>query len=185
MPYERTVKQVRGALKNVFDELDEIFELPSDIRKHRLASDEWSIDENLEHITLTSHFLMIVIKNSRDKILRRAKTQQIIGEESDLAIINIISEPDAFDWHRPEHMIPTGEKLSVEVRQLMSIQQKECLEILDQIKIGEGSLHKVRMSVQDLGKLDVYQWLYFLVMHAKRHQKEIERIVLDWKLRQK
>ena len=59
----------------------------------------------------------------------------------------------------------------------MSKQVQECLQILDEIKNGEGLLHTVRMSVQDLGKLDMYQWLYFLVQHAKRHIVEIERII--------
>lgn len=96
--------------------------------------------------------------------------------ESDLDSILKIGDPDAFAWIRPEHMEPTRQKLMSEVRAIMKGQREECLQILDQVKAGEGSLHKVRMSVQSLGKLDMYQWLYFLVQHAKRHTVEIERV---------
>jgi hypothetical protein len=68
----------------------------------------------------------------------------------------------------------------VEVRLTMRIQQRDCLLILDQLANGEGSLHKVRMSVQELGKLDVYQWLFFLAQHAQRHAVEIERIQIHF-----
>jgi hypothetical protein len=36
------------------------------------------------------------------------------------------------------------------------------------------------MSVQELGKLDVYQWLFFLAQHAQRHAIEIQRIQAQW-----
>lgn len=177
MRYQKTILRVRSDLIEVFDLLDTYFDLPQKMRHQQPASNGWSIDEILEHITLTNHFLMITLKNSRDKVLRRAKTQPIRDDESDLNNIQIISDPDAFDWIRPEHMEPTRTKSVIEIHEIMKQQSQECLMILDQIDDGEGSLHRVRMSVQDLGKLDMYQWLYFLVQHAKRHTVEIERII--------
>jgi len=41
---------------------------------------------------------------------------------------------------------------------------------------GEGSLCKVRMSVNELGKIDLYQWLYFLAQHARRHLDQMEGV---------
>jgi hypothetical protein len=40
---------------------------------------------------------------------------------------------------------------------------------------GEGILYKTTMSVNDLGKIDVYQYIYFLAQHAKRHLAQMER----------
>jgi len=177
MKYQKTVIRVKNELRHTLDTLDTFFDIPQKIRQIQPASDEWSIDEILEHITLTNHFLMITLDNSRDKVLRRAQTQVIPDAESDLDRIKIISDPDAFDWIRPEHMQPTGVKPMTEVRELLRQQMNACLQILDDIKNGEGVLHTVRMSVQDLGKLDMYQWMYFLVQHAKRHITEIDRII--------
>jgi hypothetical protein len=47
---------------------------------------------------------------------------------------------------------------------------------LDQLKNGEGVLHKTMMSVNKLGKIDVYHFIYFLVQHAKRHIGQMEKI---------
>ncbi|MBZ0286179.1 MAG: DinB family protein [Anaerolineae bacterium] len=179
-PYQQTIRRVGEALQSTFDSLDTCFDLPANIRAYPARPGEWCIDEILEHITLTSHYLMLVIKNSRDKVLKRAKTQTIVPGESDLEPIIRIGDPDAFPWVRPEHMEPTRAKPMAEVRTIMRDQQRECLTILNQLANGEGSLHNVRMSVQELGKLDVYQWLFFLAQHAARHAVEIERIQIQW-----
>jgi hypothetical protein len=73
-------------------------------------------------------------------------------------------------------MEPTRTKSSNEVQQVLRQPYQECLDILNQLSKGEGTLHRVRMTVLDLGKLDMYQWLCFLAQHAKRHAVEIERI---------
>lgn len=181
MPYEQTIKRVYDVLTEVFDKLDHEFDLKDDLRAYHYDPDEWCIDEILEHITLTSHFLMIVIHNSRDKVLKRAKNQSISDGESDLDDILKIGDPDAFAWIRPEHMEPTHNKPMTEVRELMRQQQRECLQLLADMPNGEGALHQVRMSVQALGKLDIYQWLFFLAQHAHRHQVEIDRIKMKWR----
>jgi hypothetical protein len=117
-----------------------------------------------------------VIRQGRDKALKRAHTQIIAQDESNLEPLSVIGHPDAFAWLRPEHMEPTRTKSSVKVQQVLHQQHQECLTILNQLSKGEGTLHKVRMSVRDLGKLDMYQRLFFLAQHAKRHSLEIERI---------
>ena len=177
MAYQQTIRHVHTELVDVFAKLDTYFDLDDNTRSIQPMPDEWCIDEILEHITLTNHFLMITLDNSREKVLRRVKSQPIPEGESDLKSIEIISDPDAFAWIRPEHMEPTREQEMSEVRTTMQVQADRCLDILSQIGNGEGALHTVRMSVQDLGKLDMYQWLYFLVQHAKRHMVEIERII--------
>lgn len=177
MKNQKTILRVKSELIDTFDTLDAFFEIPQSMQQIQPTPNEWSIDEILEHITLTNHFLMITLKNSRDKVLRRSKTQTIPDTESDLDSIKIISDPDAFDWIRPEHMQPTRTKPMTDIRDLMREQMNDCLQILNDVKNGEGALHTVRMSVQDLGKLDMYQWLYFLVQHAKRHATEIERLI--------
>ncbi|HEX2621225.1 MAG TPA: DinB family protein [Phototrophicaceae bacterium] len=177
MSHQTTIERIRAALYLTFDELDQYFDLSDEIRALKPDVNEWSIDEILEHITLTSHYLLLVVQSSRDKALKRAKLMPVPDEPSDLDAILVLSDPDAFAWSRPEHMEPTGQKPLSEVRLIMRVQQRICLEILDQLPAGEGQLHQVRMSVQNLGKLDIYQWIFFLVQHARCHSEEIRRIV--------
>ena len=78
-------------------------------------------------------------------------------------------------------MVPTGDVSAEEVRSLMRDQVRECLEILGRLGGGEGSLHRVRMSVNDSGRLDVYQWLQFLALHARRHLAQMAANEAAWR----
>lgn len=174
MSYTKTITTVEQTLNQTFSELDNWFDRqPRDYKPH---DGGWTVDEILEHITLTSHFLMIVIRKGVEKSLKRASSQAITGDESDLAKMQTIGENDSFVWTRPEHMEPTHTKSSSEIRSIMKNQWQECLTLLHRLEDGAGELHKVRMSVQDLGKLDMYQWLYFLALHAQRHIAQIESV---------
>ena len=179
-PYAATARAVRRELTEAFDELDGWFERDPAGRACRPRDGGWTIDELLEHVTLTSHFLLIVIRKGCAKALRRAARQAIPAGESDLAALEAIGHPDAFPWLRPEHMEPAGASSPAEVRARMRRQRDECLELLDSLAGGAGALHLVRMSVQALGKLDLYQWLYFLARHARRHGTEIGRVWAEW-----
>jgi len=177
MPYSQTIETVRQTLQQTFDELDIWFDQSEEVRAYKPKDGGWSIDELLAHVTLTSHFLLIVIRNGAIKAAKRAaRGVPIVGEEADLEMMSLIGHPDAFAWLRPEHMEPTRSHTNTAVRVTMREQQRECLEILARMGNGEGSLHKVRMSVQNLGKLDLYQWLYFLALHARRHLAQIESV---------
>jgi len=181
LPYSRTIERVRAALTESFAEADIWFDRPEPLRSFRPPDGGWTIDEILEHITLTSHFLMIVIRNSTRKALKRAADATIPFQESDLDLLEPIGQRGTFSWARPEHMIPTGTVPGEEVRRKMREQLVECLGFLDQLRGGEGSLFKVRMSVNDSGKLDVYQWLYFVAQHAKRHVDQMRENEAEWK----
>jgi len=180
-PYRATIEHVETALRSTFGEIDEWFEKPAGLRSHKPASGGWSIDEVLEHITLTSHFLMIVIRNSTRKALKKAASGTAVPQgESDLDILEAIGQRGSFNWSRPEHMIPTGTVPTEQVRATMREQVAECLEMLGQLRGGEGSLYTVRMSVNQSGRLDIYQWLYFLAQHAKRHISQMEDVEAEW-----
>lgn len=180
-PYRATIEHVESAIRSTFQSIDEWFDKPADLRSCKPAGGGWSIDEVLEHITLTSHFLMIVIRNSTRKALKRAASGAAIPEgESDLDLLEPISRRGAFAWYRPEHMVPTGAVSSEEVRTRMREQARECLEMLGQLSGGEGALLKVSMSVNKSGRLDVYQWLYFLAQHAKRHISQMQEVETEW-----
>ena len=62
----------------------------------------------------------------------------------------------------------------------MREQVRECLDLLGRLGGGEGALHRVRMSVNDSGKLDLYQWLSFLAQHARRHLAQMAANESEW-----
>jgi len=62
MPYERTIATVRQALRDIFAEMDAWFDRPETVRQFEPASGGWSVNEVLEHVTLTNHFLMLTLR---------------------------------------------------------------------------------------------------------------------------
>jgi hypothetical protein len=174
MPYEQTTLVIRETLRVVFDEVDAWFDRPEGLRQFKPSSGGWSVDQVLEHITLTNHFLMLTLRKWVAIALRRASRGDGVPEgESDLQRLDVIGQRGSFAWVRPDHMEPTGQPTSGEVRATLRRQLDECLSLLDRMGGGEGSLCLVRMSLNDLGKIDLYQWLYFLAQHARRHLQQM------------
>jgi hypothetical protein len=176
MPAEQTIAALAAEIDEVFGQLDrwcgrpptELAVVPADVG--------WSIELILEHIGLVNHYLLLTLAKGVDLAGRRAAAgEPIPAGESDLTIFGAIADPDAFDWQPPAHMVPTGAQPAAESRALLAEQRRECCRLLARMGQGEGFLHRVRMSVRDLGRLDMYQWLWFLLMHARRHLAQVER----------
>ena len=182
MTHARTVAIVRARLIEVFADVDAWFERPGDERAFRPASRGWTIDQVLEHISLTNHFLMLTFRKSVEKAVRRAALgQQIPAGDSDLQRLEAIGERGSFPWVRPEHMEPRGCTTPGEVRTILRQQRDECLALLARLNQGEGALCQLRMSVNGLGRIDLYQWLYFLAQHARRHVQQMASIEDEFK----
>ena len=78
-------------------------------------------------------------------------------------------------------MEPTGAKTSPEVKTQLAAQMLQCQSALAEMPNGEGILYKTTMTVNELGKIDVYEYIYFLAMHAQRHVEQMEKIEQEWR----
>lgn len=177
MSYVQTISAVREHLTVTFAEVDRWFDEPESLCRFRPAGGSWTIDEVLEHISLTNHFLMLTLRKWVATALKRAKRGAASdGRASDLSRLDTIGRRGSFRWAHPAHMEPSGEASAIEVREILRQQAAECLKLLDAMPRGEGSLCKIRMTVNDLGKVDLYQWLYFIARHAERHVQQMDSI---------
>ena len=77
-------------------------------------------------------------------------------------------------------MEPKAEKTLVQVRQQLKDQVKQCFDNLDKLKNGEGVLYKTTMTVNDLGKIDVYEYIYFLAQHGQRHITQMTKNEIEY-----
>ena len=77
-------------------------------------------------------------------------------------------------------MEPTNKILLSDVKILLEQQLQECISLMDQIPNGEGVLYKTMMSVNNLGKIDVYHYIYFLVQHINRHLTQMKKIKYEF-----
>jgi len=179
MQISTIINSIKIVLQGVAQKVDGCFEIEKEVGNHRPKNQGWTIYEILEHISLTNHFLLILIEKGRKKALKNIHQLDLKKElkhyhfnQTQLEEVGIYK---SFDWIRPEHMEPSSKADLSEVRQRISQQFGRCLEILEELKNGEGALYKTTMTVNNLGKIDVYEYIYFLVKHAERHLTQIEK----------
>ena len=174
---ESYIQQIQTHLIQTHAKVLDCFRKDPELRNYRPKDGGWTISEILEHIALTSHFLLILIDKGADKALRNIQNQSLekLRQEFhyDLSRLNEIGIHKSFAWIRPEHMEPTGQKTDMEIRDQLISQLNRCLNHLQALKKGEGLLYKTTMSVNELGKINVYEYIYFLSKHAERHLQQI------------
>lgn len=181
MPLEHILINLNRELIRTFAVMDEWFDKGHPLCCYKPSSGGWSVNEVLEHVMLTNHYLLVLIKKGREKALRKVTTlssSAIVPENYSLSnpALLEIAQPKAFAWQRPEHHQPTGLRPMHEIRREIRNQLNECLFTLELLPNGEGVLHQTTMSVNNLGKLDVYQYVYFLSLHAQRHLHQMKEI---------
>jgi hypothetical protein len=177
---DEIVNKIKAEIEIVFDEVDTWFKINENLLNYAPKKGGWSINKILEHISITNHFLLILIKKVTVKAIEKAKTEDythlLINYDLDWNKLNQIGEYQSFYWNRPEHMEPAGIANLKDIKDKLRQQASECIGYLDQLKKGEGVLCKTTMSVNELGKIDVYHYILFLAKHAKRHLTQIENI---------
>lgn len=178
MKLEQYIQEIQIHLIDTHSKVLGWFNENEKIRNYRPVDKGWTIEEILEHISLTSHYLMILIDKGADKALRNVRNLSLeeMKREFDyeLSKIQDIGVHKSFDWIRPIHMEPQGEKLDYEIKKELIGQMNRCLNHLEVMKNGEGLLYHTTMTVNDLGKINVYEYIYFLSKHAERHIIQME-----------
>lgn len=179
------IAEVRDHLSRSHAAVDPWFDKPAALRAFHPTDGGWNIDQVLEHLALTSHFLLKLIEKGRDKALKNTQGRDL---EAELAAfrwgsdkLEQIGMSRAFAWIRPEHMEPRGERSLSEIREEIRAQYARCSAVLDDLKRGEGLLCLTTMTVNDLGKLNVYEYVWFLSLHAVRHVGQMERIEREYR----
>lgn len=177
MTIQEHIASIQAALTDTFAALDAWFDVPADLRRFRPADGGWTVNEILEHTALTNHFLLVLIRKGTRKALQQASTTDLSAELAAYSFqiekLEEVGVLNSFSWIRPEHMEPTGTRPLSEVRQQLRQQLAECLQLLIDLKDGEGVLYKTTMSVNGLGKITVYEYLYFLAQHGRRHLMQV------------
>jgi hypothetical protein len=181
---EQIIAELREIITGVFSGIDTWFAKDARLRAFRPARDEWTVDRILEHVLLVNHYLLILIDRGARKAVKKADAKKIEQALEDYELSNPLLEDiginNSFEWKCPRHMVPAGSRSSEEIREELSAQKKKLLDYLIMLRNGEGALCKTTMSVHSLGKLDVYQYIYFLLKHMKRHIQQMEGIEKEY-----
>lgn len=179
----RFIQYIKTHLKLSFDEVDRWFEKDNATLDYQLSNGGWTVQQILEHIYLTNFYLLILIEKGSKKALRNYQNLDLNLEIKNYSFnqgkFEKVGEYRAFEWIRPEHMEPKGELNLNEIRSLIYQQYHQCLNYLNLMKNGEGLLCKTTMTVNELGKINVYEYIYFLLLHAQRHVTQMENNELE------
>jgi hypothetical protein len=183
MTIQHIILTIKKELISAFALLDRTFDEDEEFLSFR--SGGWSVSQILEHVALTNHYLLLLIRKGTEKAMKRAGVTELsegMFDQYQLSTPDMekIGIPLSFEWKNPGHMTPTGGESLQEIRARLRYQLGECLDLLESMKKGEGILNTTTMSVNNLGKLDVYQYIYFLALHVKRHVGQIDKLLLEF-----
>jgi len=170
---------LRSFVTDTFAQIDTWFDQPADLRAFSPADGGWTTDEVLIHIGLTNHYLLILIEKGTAKALANTQGIDLAAElaryQFPHAKLAAIGTLHAFDWVRPAHMEPRDHPQPLPaVRQQLRTQVAQTLACLDRLPNGEGVLYHTTMTVNGLGKINVYEYIYFLAQHARRHLTQMQ-----------
>jgi hypothetical protein len=174
MSIQTTISTIKSNLISGFAELDTWLDRGQALQN---SNGVWTRLMVIEHVMLTNHFLLILIEKGTIKAVDRSQSVDlktvIDNYELDTRIMDEIATPGMFKWKAPEHMRPTGKTTPEQLRRTLRDQLYRCLVVLDQLQNGEGVNYKLTMSVNNLGKLDMYQYIFFLSLHIHRHLQQL------------
>lgn len=166
--------ELRQFLLETFAAVDAWFDQPAALLAYVPADHGWSAAEVLVHLGLTNHYLLILIEKGTTKALLNRRGLDLATELAAQPLLPGRLVPigvlHGFAWERPAHMEPRAYPQPLPlVRQQLRTQVSQALNCLARLPDGQGILHQTTMSVDNLGKLNVYEYLYFLAQHARRH----------------
>ncbi|WP_374463398.1 DinB family protein [Chryseobacterium sp.] len=175
----RFIEDIKIHLKLTFAEVDRWFKKDKETLNHQPSNGGWTIQQILEHIYLTNFYLLILIEKGSKKAMKNSQDLDLESEIENYSFnkekFDKVGEYGAFKWIRPEHMEPKGELCLGEIRNLINQQYLQCLHYLEVMKNGVGLLYKTTMTVNELGKINVYEYIYFLSLHAQRHVTQMKK----------
>ncbi|HYF02371.1 MAG TPA: DinB family protein [Patescibacteria group bacterium] len=179
MNIQSIIHEINELLKTTFAEIETWFDKDSEVRAYKPKSGGWTINQILEHIALTNHFLLILIDKATAKSLKNSHNLDLQTELPNYEFhrdkLDEVGLHKSFEWIRPEHMEPKGEKSLEQVKEQLQSQLEQCQNALKLLKNGEGVLSKTTMTVNNLGKIDVYEYIYFLAQHGQRHITQMQK----------
>lgn len=181
---ERSIAALRARLADSFAQVSAWLDAPADTWARAPQDGGWSVGEIVEHVEITNGYLMRLCQKLYDTSMRRAERGETWSEAPPRFEHLDRVAARSFRWPHPTHMAPTGTPSRDELRVRLDEQARTCDEWLARTADGRGTLHTIRLSLlEEDDRLDLYQYLYFLGLHMRRHLAQIERTAVARRVR--
>jgi hypothetical protein len=188
MSIEKIISKINQELISSFAELDSWFDCEERFLFEKSLAGQWSVAETLEHVMLTNRHLLFLIGNIGQVKMKKDPGNMLQHYNLEIPEIEYLAS-GRYPWHFQDHLQPQRIKTPAEIRSRLRDQLYSCLQQLDLLACGEGTLITVRIPVETPCEvaipceLDAYQSLYLLALHAKRHCTQLSgriRFPVDW-----
>ena len=168
-------KELERGLSTTLRTLADVLEEAPEFLEHSPGPGRWSALEILEHVTLANRFLLLLVGKIQDRARKRLEAGRAWPTHAPRQARLAAMARDRSPWPHPEHMTPSGTASRTRIRRRLEEQRDQAVEILRAMPDGQGTLHRVRMSlVHGDDRLDLYEYLEFLGQHAERHGRQVE-----------
>lgn len=182
MKAENIIVTVRNELIRSVATVDEWFDSEQSLMEFQPSSGR-RVCELLRHLMLTNHFLLTLIDKECNST-RRGESEEFEDLLADycleiLSLERIGQEVEFSPWG-PDVVVPTENKPLTEVRNEIRDQLNESLILLENLNQGEGTLYKIRLPLEGVENLDVYQTLYFLALYTRKQVGQLHEILEEY-----
>jgi hypothetical protein len=181
MSIESIISKINKELIGSFAELDSWFDCDEQFLCEKFSSDQWSVTDTLEHVMLTNHYVLSLMTNRIPAATEKDPRNTLQHYTLHVSEIEYLTS-GRYPWHSQDHLQPKG-ITPAEIRSQLRDQLYSCLRQLDLLAGGDEVLFRISIPAERPCELDVYQSLYFLALHAKRHCSLLSgkiRFPVDW-----
>ncbi len=174
--WQQTVEALDRRLVSTFTELSCWLHAPAEHFDRRPGPERWSMHEVLEHVVLADRYLLVIVRKLQSISERRlARGLPYPAHAPDLERLAVLLD-HRHRWTHPAHMTPTGTLARGAIGTQLTADRNELRSILASLPPGAGTLHRIRMSVvPGNDRLDLYQYIALISLHAERHLAQLER----------
>ncbi len=149
--------------------------IPLPLREARPTEQGWSVAEVLEHLSRVEKGIakLVALKVGEMQMQPEPPREGAEMVPVDPAKFDLVKTPSV-RLTAPDRVAPLGE-MSAEDARTALLETRGVL--LDQLHAGDGLAYSgVRHPHPFLGELDLYEWVYFIAAHERRHLAQIRAV---------
>jgi hypothetical protein len=149
--------------------------IPEELREARPTESQWSVAEVLEHLVRVETGVAKLMALKIGELQASAEPPHEAPEMVDIVTSRFEIVADrAQAIEAPERVVPQGEMSAGAAR--VALQATRGV-LLDQLHAGDGLAYSGVLHPHPfLGTLDLYEWVYFLGAHERRHADQVRAL---------
>lgn len=177
MTIEQTISQIRKELIRSISALDAWFDKDDALFARKLHGSTKTVRDLMEDVVLANRHLLNIIDRARmgsriDAHDPPVKDYLVFSQEIDRELTeNVFTWPIENPIFKPSSL----EQVRYEIRE----QLDRCLIHLELLMEGQTSAFQTEFSLGAIGRLDIYQSIYFLALHVRRILGQLDSVLED------